>query len=271
MLVERLAAWLLDHDPGCRLPRRGDLARRYGVSPDDIDAALATLADRHLVREMADGQVYRASPAEYLITLDRLRFLGSRIDPMGGALTCTARNVLRRAVPEHITRPLRLPSAAPVCAVQSTWAMGSAPAALSTTYLPAQLAAALVYPKESRIGPAAALNSVPPSCGTGPDASPGALCIQVAPPPRWAGRVLRLREGEPVITVTARLDDRAAGAPVALTVALLHPAMFKITVQTQDSLLPGAASVAETEPANPDPSSAGISAAAGPHREGMRP
>jgi hypothetical protein len=233
VLTDRLAAMLNDHEPGWRLPRRSDLARRHSVTMAEIDTAITELAARNLVRAMADGQVYRASPAEYLITLDQLPYLGTCIDPMGSALTCASRNVMRRTVPEGITHELRLQPGIQACAVQTTWNMDGSPAALSTTYLPAHLAAILVPPQDSGAGPAAALNPVPAPAAAGtPVARPGAMYLEVQPPPRWAAGLLRLRQSEPAITITVRLDDPAIGAPVALTVAMLHPARFRIAVET---------------------------------------
>ena len=69
VLADRLAAALVHHEPGWRLPRLTALARRYSVSSAEIDAAIEELAARHLVRRLPDGQVYRASPAEYWVPL----------------------------------------------------------------------------------------------------------------------------------------------------------------------------------------------------------
>ena len=60
VLADRLAAALVHHEPGWRLPRLTALARRYSVSSAEIDAAIDELAARHLVRRLPDGQVYRA-------------------------------------------------------------------------------------------------------------------------------------------------------------------------------------------------------------------
>src|ERR1017187_1737067 len=65
LLAERMAAALLHHEPGWRLPRHGALARRYNVTTAEIDAAIELLAARHLLTRLPDGQVFRASPAEY--------------------------------------------------------------------------------------------------------------------------------------------------------------------------------------------------------------
>src|SRR5262245_13366612 len=82
------AAVLVHHEPGWRLPRLTALARRYSVSSAEIDAAIEELAARHLVRRLPDGQVYRASPAEYWVPLEGVFGLVSRVDPMGGHLAC---------------------------------------------------------------------------------------------------------------------------------------------------------------------------------------
>ena len=87
VLADRLAMALVHHEPGWRLPRHTVLARRYNVSTAEIDAAISALVGRHLVRRLPDGQVHRVSPAEYLIPLEGMPGLRSRIDPMAGELT----------------------------------------------------------------------------------------------------------------------------------------------------------------------------------------
>src|SRR5262245_34061264 len=79
VLADRLAAALVHHEPGWRLPLLTALARRYSVSSAEIDAAIEELAARHLVRRLPDGQVYRASPAEYWVPLEGVFRLGSRV------------------------------------------------------------------------------------------------------------------------------------------------------------------------------------------------
>ena len=70
VLADRMAAALVHREPGWRLPRRSALARRYNVSLTEIDTALGDLARRSLVRRLPDGQLYRASPADYCIPLE---------------------------------------------------------------------------------------------------------------------------------------------------------------------------------------------------------
>src|ERR1700733_6097750 len=111
VLANRLAAALVHHEPGWRLPRHTALARRYNVSPGEIENAVAELVSRHLIRRLPEGQLYRASPAEYLIELEGVAGLGSMLDPMGGDLACRSRQVSWRRVPEDIAWA-RAPAAA---------------------------------------------------------------------------------------------------------------------------------------------------------------
>ena len=87
-----MAAALLHHEPGWRLPRHTALARRYNVTTAEIDAAIDLLAQRHLLTRLPDGHVFRASPAEYRLTLEGLPGLATHVDPMGGQLACKSRN-----------------------------------------------------------------------------------------------------------------------------------------------------------------------------------
>ena len=83
VLADRIAAALVHHEPGWRLPRHTALARRYNVTTAEIDAAVNELATRHLIRRLADGQLYRVSPAEYLIPIEGLPGLGLARRPDG--------------------------------------------------------------------------------------------------------------------------------------------------------------------------------------------
>ena len=102
VLADRMAAALVHREPGWQLPRRSALARRYNVSMAEIDVAIGELTRRSLIRRLPDGQLYRASPAEYLIPLEGVGGLSTRIDPMGGEISCTARHVSLRAAPQDV-------------------------------------------------------------------------------------------------------------------------------------------------------------------------
>ncbi len=140
VLADRLAAALVHHEPGWRLPRQTALARRYNVSMAEIDAAVGELAARHLVRRLPDGQLYRASPAEYLIPLEGLSGLASHIDPMGGQIACRSRQVSWRRVPEDIGWALGVPTGGLACVIRLLWTADGEPAAVATTYLARHLA-----------------------------------------------------------------------------------------------------------------------------------
>jgi hypothetical protein len=140
VLADRLAAALVHHEPGWRLPRQTALARRYNVSMAEIDVAVGELAARHLVRRLPDGQLYRASPAEYLIPLEGLSGLASHIDPMGGTIACRSRQVSWRRVPEDIGWALGVPAGDLACVIRLLWTADGEPAAFATTYLARHLA-----------------------------------------------------------------------------------------------------------------------------------
>jgi DNA-binding GntR family transcriptional regulator len=229
VLTDRLAAMLVHREPGWRLPRYTALARRYGVRTTAIDAAIRELAVRNLVRRLPDGKVYRASPAEYLITLEGLPGLGTRIDPMGSAIACAAQHISRRRVPEDIGQVLGLPPGHQATMIRCAWTADGQPAALSTTYLPS-------YPGEdagaapSSLG--AALNSQPAATPASV-ARPATLCMELQPPPPSAARSLRLAPGEAAVTVTVSFNGPSSDSPVALTIVVLRPGLFRIVVESR--------------------------------------
>jgi DNA-binding GntR family transcriptional regulator len=245
VLADRLAAALVHHEPGWRLPRLTALARRYSVSSAEIDAAIEELAARHLVRRLPDGQVYRASPAEYLVPLEGVFGLVSHVDPMGGQLACTSRHATVRRPPEDIGRSLGLGPGEPVLTVRCVWTVGGEPGALAASYLPEAAAADLgvvpiTQPREEDATAAGPLDlsvnsplAFPyPWRPAGAEApQPGAVQIEMGLPPPSAARTLRLAAGEPVATVTVSFVIPATGAPVALTMAMLRPELFRIVVE----------------------------------------
>ena len=135
VLADRMAAALVHREPGWRLPRRTALARRYNVSLTEIDAALGDLARRSLVRRLPDGQLYRASPADYWIPVEGAIGLGTRLDPMGGTIACQTRHVSTREAPQDVAWALHLPCGAPIRVVRCVWVSEGDPAAVSTAYL----------------------------------------------------------------------------------------------------------------------------------------
>ena len=243
VLADRLAAALVHHEPGWRLPRLTALARRYSVSSSEIDAAIDELAARHLVRRLPDGQVYRASPAEYRVPLEGIFGLSSHVDPMGGQLACKSRYTTMRRPPEDIGRSLGLAPGEPVLAVRCVWTVGGEPGALTASYLPERAAATLgVFPagepgeEEAVLGAQDRGSLIPPASfpwrPPGPDGPrPGAVQLEMGLPPPSAARTLRLAAGESVATVTVSFIDPGSGAPVALTMAMLRPELFRVVVE----------------------------------------
>jgi len=252
VLANRLAAALVHHEPGWRLPRHSALARRYNVSAAEIDAAVEELVGRHLVRRLADGQLYRASPAEYVIGLEGVPGLLSHVDAMGGEFSCRSRQVTWRLPPEDISWALGLPADQQVCVARFLWTASGEPAALCTTYIPADIASRL--DADTAAGLPAVLNllqladvtgsadadpGTPPlDPGTTVEGAPSALHIELQAPPPAVARSLRLTAGQPAIMVTVRFDDPGSDRPVALTIAVLRPEMFRVVVQSPLPPLP---------------------------------
>ena len=171
VLADRMAATLVHHEPGWRLPRHTALARRYNVSTAQIDAAVAELAARHLIRRLPDGQLYRASPAEYAIPFEGASGLASHLDPMGTEIACRSRQVSWRRVPEDIGWMLGVEPGDTACVVRLLWTVDGEPAALATTYLARHVAG---QPDDEGDVPAAALAALP--LFTAPD--PGSAAAQ---------------------------------------------------------------------------------------------
>jgi DNA-binding GntR family transcriptional regulator len=262
VLADRLAAALVHHEPGWRLPRHSALARRYNVSPAEIDSAVEELVSRHLVRRLADGQLYRASPAEYVIGIEGVPGLTTYVDTMGGEFSCRGRQLTWRLPPEDIAWALGQPADQQVCLVRLLWTDGGEPAALCTTYIPGDLASRVNLgtpaslpatlnllqvatvagiPPQPSAEPA---DSLPEGAGSPPAqllaGSPAALHIELQAPPPSVARSLRLTAGQPALMITVRFADSGTDRPVALTIAVLRPDMFRVIVQTPQPPLPTA-------------------------------
>jgi DNA-binding GntR family transcriptional regulator len=242
VLADRIAAALVHHEPGWRLPRHTALARRYNVSTAEIDAAVDELATRHLIRRLPDGQLYRVSPAEYFIPIEGVPGLSSHADPMGGEIVCRSRQASWRQVPEDIGWALRIPPGEPVGVVRVQWTANGEPAAFSTTYLLKEMAAPFIGAQG--MAPTGGLTVLPitaPPAHADPESGepvpigePRAVHVEMQPPPPSVARSLRLSAGEPAAMVTVRFDDPAEGRPVALTVAVFRPDMFRIVVDSSE-------------------------------------
>ena len=142
VLADRMAAALVHREPGWQLPRRSALARRYNVSMAEIDVAIGELARRSLIRRLPDGQLYRASPAEYLIPVEGIGGLSTQLDPMGGEISCQARHVSQRDAPQDVAWALGAAGEREVRIIRCVWAVGAEPVAISTAYVPGAAAGA---------------------------------------------------------------------------------------------------------------------------------
>ena len=223
VLADRMAAALVHREPGWRLPRRSALARRYNVSLTEIDAAITDLARRSLVRRLPDGQLYRASPADYWIPVEGAGGLGTRLDPMGIAIILQTRHVSRREAPQDVAWALGLPAGAPIRVVRCVWSAAGDPAAVSTAYLHD------AAEDDSKADPdPSSLDSVLS------DLPAAAVSVELGPPQPAVARSLRLSPGQPVITVTARFDDSDTGRPAGLTVVMLKPELFRVAIDTTE-------------------------------------
>jgi DNA-binding GntR family transcriptional regulator len=228
VLADRIAAALVHREPGWRLPRRSALARRYGVGIADIDAAIAELSRRSLIRRLADGQLYRASPAEYLIPVEGIGGLSTRLDPMGGEISCQSRHVSQRSAPQDVAWALGVDGGAPVGIVRCVWVADAEPVAISTAYVPEAVSASL----PGQDGSFEALLDLTPV--QRPDGGRGyvkAVDLGLSPPQPSVARSLRLVPGQSAFSVTIRFDDHATGSPLGLTVVILRPDQFRVVIQ----------------------------------------
>jgi DNA-binding GntR family transcriptional regulator len=228
VLADRMAAALVHREPGWRLPRRSALARRYNVSLPELDAALKDLARRFLVRRLPDGQLYRASPADYWIPVEGAVGLGTRLDPMGSTIVCQTRHVSRREAPQDVAWALRLPAGAPIRVIRCVWVSEGDPAAVSTAYLNGTLA-------EPDTEPGHETGQDFLSFSSALHALPAAVSVEMSPPQPSIARSLRLSPGQLVIAVTVRFDDSVTGEPAGLTVVMLKPELFRIAIDTTET------------------------------------
>jgi UTRA domain-containing protein len=282
ILADRIAVGLTRREPGYPLPRRTALARRFQVTPAEVDAAVDELIRRHLLRRLPTGQVHRAGPAELLVSLDGLSGIFSLIDPMQHELSCAAVRTSRLRAPAEVAEALRLPPGALVSVRRCLWIADGEPAAIVATNVAYEHSGLLTGPpmlarppgRAGQPGPAAAQPGrtdaqpagqpgtwpagQPPGAPRGghpgappagldgvPGAAPllalrpGAVRIEIQAPVRSVARRLRLASGTPAVIVRERLDlpSRDGGAPpepVALTVSVFRPDLFRIVLQTQN-------------------------------------
>jgi DNA-binding GntR family transcriptional regulator len=236
VLADRMAAALVHREPGWRLPRRSALARRYGVGITEIDAALTELSRRSLIRRLPDGQLYRASPAEYLIPVEGIGGLSTRLDPMGGEIACQSRHVSERGAPQDVAWALGIEGEAPVRIVRCVWAVDAEPVAISTAYVPESAADSLAVDDAGSFE--TMLHSIPGPAPGAETAYARAVDLEMSPPQPSIARSLRLVAGQSAISVRIRFDAPATGAPVGLTMVTLKPDQFRVVIESGAPLAP---------------------------------
>jgi len=231
VLADRIAAALVHREPGWRLPRRSALARRYNVSVPEVDAAITELMKRSLIRRLPDGQLYRASQAEYLIPVEGIGGLATRLDPMGGEITCQSRHVSQRDAPQDIAWALGTGGEAPVKVVRCVWAAGAVPVAISTAYVPEAVITELTDAEAETFE--GTLQSLPGGAVTVGSAYAAAVDIELSPPQPSVARSLRLIPGQSAISVTIRFDDDQTRSPLGLSVVILKPEHFRVVIEAR--------------------------------------
>lgn len=252
VLTNRIAATLVHHDPGWRLPRPSVLARHYNVTPELVEAAIDQLVARRLIRRLPDGQACRTSPAHYVLPLRHSQGLDTRAEAVTDDLALKSKAVSWHPVKEEIRRALGVPRAEPVCVIQLIWAIAGEPAAATTTYATKELvepllaAAELGRPDLIGLVPLPGLQARQDECCTRPAhlLVPRTLHIEVQQPPPWAARALGLSACEHAVVVTAGCDEQPDGTNTALTIAAFRPEAFRISIASPDAPLdrPGAQS-----------------------------
>jgi DNA-binding GntR family transcriptional regulator len=141
--------------------------------------------------------------------------------------------VSQRAAPQDVAWALGVAGETRVRVIRCVWAAGAEPVAISTAYVPGDVVGSMADDLESFL----AILRTPPDAhqGTAP-ASARAVDLELAPPQPSVARSLRLPPGQPVISVTIRFDDLAAGTPVGLTTVTLKPDKFRVVIQAGDAL-----------------------------------
>jgi DNA-binding GntR family transcriptional regulator len=235
VLAQRIAGSLVHHEPGWRVPRFSVLARHFGVTTEQVAAAVDQLADRRLVRRQPDGRFSRLSPAVYHIPLSGQACLRTAVVPISGALTCRAKAINEERLRDDVAWALGASAGDAGCVLRLQFAADDEPAAVSATYVTAAFGS--VLDKLAGVEPPELL----PFGGYEPAADRrGARSVQLEmqQPPAGVAGLIHLAPGEKAIMITARVDERAAGGPAALTVAVLRPDRFRVTIGSGDTPLP---------------------------------
>jgi hypothetical protein len=243
VLTNRIAAALVHHEPGWRLPRLSVLARQYEATSELLTAAIGELVARGLIRRTSAGQFCRASPADYVLPFGgSLNGLQARASPVGEDLSLKSRSVSVHSVRDDIERALQIASDEPAWILHLLWTVGGEPAATTATYVVPKLAESLIT-QVDRAEPDAICAVLPLTPLAGGDVQdvacqswllPRSLHTEMQQPPRWAAQALGLAACQRAVMITTRYDDMRDGTPAALTVAALRPDLLRVTIASCD-------------------------------------
>ena len=155
--------------------------------------------------------------------------LGTRLDPMGGAITCQTRHVSRREAPQDVAWALRLPSGAPIRVVRCVWVSAGDPAAVSTAYLnePPGDEDPERRPGGGAAGSLARLGAEHPARRRGQRRDVAAAAVHRPEPAALARAVGDHGHGQ--------VRRRPTGEPAGLTVVVLRPELFRVAIDTTEA------------------------------------
>jgi DNA-binding GntR family transcriptional regulator len=155
---------------------------------------------------------------------------------MGGELTCLSYGASRQAAPADMACALRIPPGKPVGVLRLAWALNGTPAAVSTTHLAGNLAEpdalATWLAARAERGELPLLLPAGHCLDWGRNPRPDAVAVQMRLPSAAAARKLRMSPGQLALIVSILLGDDHRHESAALTVTVMRPDMFQITLQT---------------------------------------
>jgi hypothetical protein len=248
VLTNRIAATLMHHDPGWRLPRMTALARHYNVSTDLIAAAVDELVARRLLRRLPDGRACRRSPAHYVLPLAHQARLHVNTEAIDSDLSLKTWTASWSPVRDDVRRTLGLRPGDLACTLQLLWTAVGEPAAVATTYVTKDLAEAVIAAVRAN-GSISVIMTLPVQhagsdghdAGAVALARPRTLQVEVQQPPPWAARPLGLAACEQAGLITVGYRGPEASTTAALTIAVLRLEALQISIASSDAPVSAAA------------------------------
>jgi GntR family phosphonate transport system transcriptional regulator len=210
---------------GARLPTEAELAKRFQVNRHTVRRALATLADRGLIRvEQGRGTFVREDVLDYALS-KRTRF-SANMQALnrrpGGRLL---RALVMRAEP-HIAEELDLPAGAPVLLIETVGEVDDTPISVAAHYFDAQRFPGLIdaYEKTGSLTQALRL------CGL-PDYTRQRTRVSARLPEAAEADVLQMPRTRPIL-VSESLNVDPDGRPCEYGLARFAAHRVQILVET---------------------------------------